>query len=50
MLPLVGHQRPPRPIAWGEQRTLLPRQPDHLARMTLFMLNTGVRDDVACSL
>ncbi|MGJ7490192.1 tyrosine-type recombinase/integrase [Variovorax sp. ZT4R33] len=50
MLPLVGHQREPRPITWGEQRALLPKLPDHLARMSLFVLNTGVRDDVACSL
>jgi integrase len=50
MLPLVGHQREPRPITWGEQRQLLPLLPDHLARMSLFILNTGVRDDVACSL
>lgn len=50
MLPLVGHQREPRPITWGEQRRLLPMLPDHLARMALFTLNTGVRDDVVCSL
>lgn len=50
MLPLVGHQREPRPITWAEQRALLPRLPDHLARMSLFTLNTGVRDDVVCSL
>jgi integrase len=50
MLPLVGHQREPRPIAWAEQRTLLPKLPDHLARMSLFILNTGARDDVVCSL
>lgn len=50
MLPLVGHQREPRPISWGQQRTLMPLLPDHLARMSLFTLNTGVRDDVACSL
>lgn len=50
MLPLVGHQREPRPISWGEQRQLLPQLPDHLARMALFVLNTGVRDDVVCSL
>ena len=50
MLPLVGHQREPRPITWGEQRTLLPLLPSHLARMSLFVLNTGVRDDVACKL
>jgi integrase len=50
LLPLVGHQREPRPITWGEQRTLLPKLPDHLARMSLFTLNTGVRDDVVCNL
>lgn len=50
LLPLVGHQREPRPISWGEQRQLLPLLPDHLSRMSLFVLNTGVRDDVVCSL
>lgn len=50
MLPLVGHQREPRPISWGQQRMLMPLLPDHLARMSLFTLNTGVRDDVVCSL
>jgi integrase len=50
MLPLVGHQREPQPITWAAQRKLLPRLPDHLARMSLFTLNTGVRDDVVCSL
>lgn len=50
LLPLVGHQREPRPISWSEQRRLLPKLPAHLARMSLFMLNTGARDDVVCSL
>lgn len=50
VLPLVGHQREPSPISWGQQRKLLPLLPDHLARMALFVLNTGVRDDVVCSL
>jgi len=50
LLPLVGHQRDPQPISWAQQRALLPLLPGHLARMSLFMLNTGVRDDVACSL
>lgn len=50
MLPLAGHQREPRPISWPEQRKLLPKLPTHLARMSLFILNTGVRDDVVCSL
>lgn len=50
LLPLVGHQRDPAPITWGQQRELLPRLPGHLARMSLFVLNTGARDDVVCSL
>lgn len=50
LLPLSGHQREPRPISWAQQRLLLPRLPAHLARMALFDLNTGVRDDVVCSL
>ena len=50
VLPLVGHQREPSPMSWGQQRKLLPMLPDHLARMALFVLNTGVRDDVVCSL
>lgn len=50
MLPLVGHQREPRPITWTQQRQLVPRLPCHLARMSLFILNSGVRDDVACNL
>lgn len=50
LLPLVGHQREPTPLSWGQQRKLLPLLPDHLARMSLFILNTGVRDNVACSL
>jgi integrase len=50
MLPLVGEQREPRPITWSEQRQLLPRLPDHLARMVLFDLQTGARDAVVCGL
>ncbi|GAA0752647.1 hypothetical protein GCM10009107_26710 [Ideonella azotifigens] len=50
LLPLTGHQREPRPITWAKQRALLPLLPAHLARMALFKLNTGVRDDVVCSL
>jgi integrase len=48
--PLVGFQREPRPITWAEQRKLLPLLPAHLGRMALFSLNTGVRDNVVCSL
>jgi len=50
LLPLAGRQREPRPISWHEQRLLLPTLPPHLARMALFTLNTGARDDVVCSL
>ena len=50
LLPLLGHQRVPRPISWGDQRKLLPLLPDHLARMALFTLNTGMRNDVVCNL
>lgn len=49
MLPLTD-VRPPRPVMWSEQRTLMPLLPSHLANMALFMLNTGVRDDVVVSL
>jgi integrase len=50
LLPLIGYQREPRPITWAEQRDLVPRLPDHLARMVLFDLNTGARDEVVCGL
>lgn len=49
MLPLTD-QRPPKPLMWDEQRKLLPALPDHLAEMALFVLNTGVRDEVVCNL
>jgi len=50
MLPLAGHQRPPRPITWEEQALLLKELPKHLHDMALFTLNSGVRDDVVCNL
>ncbi|RFC33299.1 MAG: Site-specific recombinase XerD [Candidatus Nitrotoga sp. SPKER] len=50
MLPLLGHQREPRPITWAEQRRILPLLPDHLSTMVLFDLNTGARDGVVCGL
>lgn len=46
----LNDQRAPRPLMWDEQRRLLPLLPGHLAEMFLFDLNTGVRDDVVCSL
>jgi integrase len=50
MLPLVGHQREPTPISWHQQAVLMRHLPPHLARMALFTLNCGVRDDAVCSL
>lgn len=50
MLPLIGFQREPQPITWADQRRLLPLLADHLARMALFDLNTGARDEVVCGL
>ena len=50
MLPLIGFQREPRPITWEEQRRIMPHLPDHLAKMVLFNLNTGLRDEVVCAL
>lgn len=46
----LDDQRPPRPITWEQQSVLMPLLPSHLARMVLFILQTGVRDDVVCQL
>lgn len=43
-------KRPPRPLGWSEQPTLLAELPAHLERMVLFDLNSGVREDVVCNL
>jgi len=43
-------KRPPRPITWDEQERLLQQLPEHLRRMVLFDLNSGLREDVVCSL
>jgi len=50
VLPLIGFLREPRPITWTEQRRIMPLLPDHLAKMVLFDLNTGARDEVVCGL
>ena len=50
LLPLVGFQREPRPIAWYEQQKLFEALPKHLLSMALFDLNTGARDEVVCGL
>lgn len=46
----VTDRRKPKPITWQQQRDLLQHLPDHLAKMALFTLNTGCRDEVVCSL
>jgi integrase len=50
MLPLVGHQRAPRPITWDEQHKLFTVLPPHLHDMALFKVNTGTRDQEVCRL
>lgn len=43
-------KRPPYPISWDEQRILFKELPDHLHRMALFKVNTGVREQEVCKL
>lgn len=38
------------PLSWSEQRKLLKLLPEHLARMALFKLNTGLREQEVCQL
>jgi integrase len=42
--------RLPHPINWEEQDRIFRRLPDHLGRMALFAVNTGLRDANLCSL
>jgi integrase len=49
MLP-VTDARKPYPISWEEQRKLFRALPDHLARMALFKVNTGCREQEVCQL
>ena len=42
--------REPYPLDWEEQRRLFQALPDHLARMCLFKLNTGCREQEVCRL
>lgn len=49
MLP-AADQRAPQQLAWKEQREHLPKLTPHLARMALFDLQNGVRDEVVCKL
>ena len=42
--------RKPYPISWDEQATLMQALADHLARMCLFKVNTGCREQAVCQL
>jgi integrase len=49
MLPLTDARRP-YPLSWEEQNKLFAKLPDYLARMCLFTVNTGTRDQEVCQL
>ena len=49
MLPTTD-ARKPYPLSWDEQASLLQALPDHLARMSLFKVNTGCREQEVCQL
>jgi integrase len=49
MLP-VRDKRPPYPISREEQAALFQELPDYLARMALFKVNTGCREQEVCGL
>ena len=40
----------PYPLSWEEQQKLFKELPAHLARMALFKVNTGCRDQEVCNL
>jgi len=42
--------RTPYPITWEEQDRLFAKLPARLARMTLFAVNTGLREGNVCGL
>jgi integrase len=46
----VTDARKPYPLSWEEQTRLFRELPDHLARMALFKVNTGCREQEVCSL
>ncbi len=46
----VNDARHPYPLGWDEQKQLLKALPDHLARMALFKVNTGTREQEVCQL
>lgn len=46
----VTDARKPYPLSWEEQARLFQKLPGHLARMALFKVNTGCREQEVCSL
>lgn len=46
----VTDARKPYPLSWDEQIRLFRDLPDHLARMALFKVNTGCREQKVCRL
>jgi integrase len=46
----VTDARAPYPLDWDEQTRLFRQLPDHLARMALFKVNTGCREQEVCQL
>ena len=46
----VTDGREPYPLSWDEQRTLFQALPSHLARMCLYKVNTGCREQEVCTL
>ena len=46
----VTDARKPYPLSWDEQTRLFKQLPTHLARMALFKVNTGCREQEVCSL
>ena len=49
LFPVKG-ARPPYPLTREEQALLFQELPDHLARMVLFKVNTGLREQEVCGL
>lgn len=49
-MPPMTDKRPPYPLTWAEQRMLFAELPAHLARMCLYAVNTGCRDEEICGL
>lgn len=43
-------KKPPCPLNWEEQLRLFNQLPEHLAKMALFTVNTGCRDQEVCNL